>query len=322
MSTILVTGGAGFIGSHLCEKYTKEGHTVICYDNFLNGGLSNIRGLLANKNFKLVRGDVRDYAALEKVICDADHVMHLAAQIHVDRAIVEPQMTVETNVIGTLNVLELARIHDVQKIIHASTSEVYGPAKYAPMDEDHPLDAPHTYGASKIAADRLCKAYYSTYGLDVSIMRQFNVFGPKQKDTGYGGVIAIFLKRVLAGSPPVIYGNGKQTRDYTYITDVVNAYDALFRNKKELHGEPINFGTGKEVSIESLANMIIKLAGKKELKPVYVDPRPGEVNRLICNNARAKKLLGWEPKVEFEDGLKKLVDWYVNFKSEEWSKLG
>jgi hypothetical protein len=153
---MLITGGAGFIGSHLCDKYTKEGHSVFCLDNFMSGNLMNIRHLLDCRNFKLIKGDIRDFNLLEKIMCGVDVVFHLAAQVHVDRSYIEPQLTYDVNVIGTQNILEVARLYDAKKVIYTSTSEVYGSAQYVPIDEQHPLNAPHPYGASKIAADRIC----------------------------------------------------------------------------------------------------------------------------------------------------------------------
>jgi UDP-glucose 4-epimerase len=317
---ILITGGAGFIGSHLSEKYTLEGHTVLCLDNFMNSDLGNIRGLLNYKNFKLINGDVRDFDLLEKIVGDVDVVIHLAAQIHVDRSILEPKLTYDVNIFGTLNILELARRYDINKVIHTSTSEVYGSAQHVPMDENHPLDAPHPYGASKVAADRMCNAYIQTYGVNVCVMRPFNTFGPRQKDTGYGGVISIFVKRSLNGTPPIIYGDGMQTRDYTYVKDLVRAYDMILKYKKPMR-EPINFGTGKEIRIIDLAHKIIELCGKKgRIKPVHVAPRPGEVGRLVADYSRAKKLLGWEPKYTLNEGLTEFINWYKNYKFEEWEK--
>ena len=317
---MLITGGAGFIGSYLCEKYTKEGHTVLCLDNFMNGKLTNIRQLLNQRNFRLINGDIRDFDLLEKIMRDADVVFHLAAQIHVDRSMVEPQLTYEVNVLGTQNILEAARIGDVEKVIYSSTSEVFGSAKYIPMDEDHPLDAPHPYGASKIAADRMCNAYSKSYGMNIYTLRMFNAFGPKQTDSGYGGVISIFVKRVLGGMPPIIYGDGCQTRDYTFVKDVVAAFDSTLNHDKPI-AEPINFGSGREIRILDLANEIIRLCGKeKEIEPVHVEPRPGEVERLVADTSRARELLGWQPKHGLEDGLIELVDWYRRYKSEEWAK--
>ncbi len=318
---MLITGGAGFIGSHLCDKYTKEGHTVLCLDNFMSGNLMNIRHLLDYRNFKLIKGDIRDFDLLEKIMRDVDVVFHLAAQIHVERSYIEPQLTYEVNVIGTQNVLEVARIYDAKKVIYASTSEVYGSAQYVPIDEKHPLNAPHPYGASKIAADRMCYAYIKTYGMNISIVRLFNIFGPRQRDVGYGGVISIFTRRILSNMSPIIYGDGLQTRDYTYIDDAVRAYD-LALNYNEPVTEPINFGSGREVSILDLANMVIEFCGKKgSMKPTHVEPRIGEVNRLIADATKAQKLLGWESKYNFEEGLKEFVQWYRNYGLEERIKL-
>jgi len=310
---ILITGGAGFIGSHLCEKYTKEGNAVICLDNFMSGNVINIRHLTKYRNFKLVEGDVRDFDLLEKIMPGVDVIFHLAAQIHVDRSVVEPKLTYEINVTGTQNVLEAGRMYDVEKVIHASTSEVYGSSEYHPMDEKHPLNAPHPYGASKIAADRMCYAYIKTYGMDIPILRFFNIFGPRQKDVGYGGVISIFTRRVLSNVSPTIYGDGLQTRDYTYIDDAIRAYDLVLKYDKPVT-EPVNFGTGKEISILDLANMIIDLCDKKgKIKPVHVEPRIEEVRQLIADATKAKKLFGWKPTYDFREGLKRFIEWYKNY---------
>ena len=318
---ILITGGAGFVGSHLCDKYTKEGHTVLCLDNFMSGDLTNVRHLLDNRNFKLIKGDVRDFDLLEKIMRDVDVVFHLAAQIHVERSYIEPRLTYEVNVMGTQNILEVARLYDAKKVIHASTSEVYGSAQYSPIDENHPLNAPHPYGASKIAADRMCYAYIHTYGMNISIVRLFNIFGPRQRDIGYGGVISIFTRRILSNMPPIIYGDGLQTRDYTYIDDAVRAYD-LVLNHNEPITEPINFGSSREETILDLANMLIDSGGKKgNIKPVHIAPRLGEVKRLIANATRAKNLLGWEPKCKLEEGVEKFVQWYRNYGFEERIKI-
>jgi len=176
--------------------------------------------------------------------------------------------------------------------------------------------------ASKIAADRMCNAYIQTYGVNICIMRPFNTFGPRQRDVGYGGVISIFVKRSLSSAPPIIYGDGTQTRDYTYVEDLAKAYDLVLKHDKPLR-EPINFGTGKKIRMINLASKIISLCGKKgKIKPVRVAPRPGEVKQLVADYSKAKKLLGWKPKFTMDGGLKKFVDWYKNYKFEEWAKLG
>lgn len=318
---ILITGGAGFIGSHLCEKYAKEGHVVVCLDNFMSGNLTNVRHLLDYRNFKLIKGDIRDIELLEKLMRDVEVVFHLAAQIHVDRSYVEPKLTWDVNVMGTQNVLDVARISDVKRVIYASSSEVYGSARSVPMSESHPLLAPHPYGASKTAADRMCFAYIQTYGMNISILRLFNTFGPRQRDIGYGGVISIFTRRTLSNMPPIVYGDGLQTRDYIYVSDAVAAYDAVLRHQEPIT-EPVNFGSGREVSIVGLANMIVDFCGKKgSVKPVHVDARIGEVNRLIADATKARQLLGWEAQYKIEDGLREFVEWYRNYGLEQRVKI-
>lgn len=319
---ILITGGAGFIGSHLCEKFVSERETVLCLDNFENGDLRNVYGLVTSKNFKLIRGDIRDSSLLEKLASRVDAIIHLAAQIHVERSIVEPMLTYEVNAMGTLNVLEAARKNDVKKVMHTSSSEVYGSAQSIPMNEDHSLGAPHPYGASKIAADRLCYAYIKTYGMNICIARPFNTFGPKQRDYGYGGAISIFTKRVLSGQPPIIYGDGNQTRDYMYIYDLVKAYELILKNSESLR-EVINFGTGKDIKIVDLANKVIELCGMKgRMKPVHVAPRPSEIRTMVADYSKARKLLGWKPTYTLDQGLKEFVNWYRSYRFAEWEKLG
>jgi len=308
---LLISGGAGFIASHLCEKYTKEGHTVLCLDNFLSGSLDNIKHLLDYSNFKLVKGDIRDRDLVDKLMDGTEVVFHLAAQIHVDKSEVEPELTTSINVNGTQTMLESARFHDVKRFIMASSSEVYGTAQSVPMKETHALDAPHPYGASKTAADRMCFAYQRSYGMDVVIVRCFNVFGPRQRDIGYGAVISLFTRRVLNGIPPMIYGDGLQRREYVFIKDIVRAYDMVFKHHGLVH-EPVNFATGVDYSIKELAEMIIEISGK-DIKPVHVEKRMAEVQRLCGDATRAKEIYGWTPLVSMKDGLKEFIEWYKVF---------
>ena len=315
---ILITGAAGFLGSHLSEKYIHDGHIVYALDNLMNGNLNNIRTLLHKKNFKFIHDDITRNEVYSNLPADLDAIIHLAAQIHVDRSIVNPEETFKINVNGTLKILEFARMNDIKKILHASTSEVYGSAEYVPMDEKHPLSAKHPYGVSKIAADRLCYTYNETYDLGVDIIRCFNFFGPRQKDTGYGGVIAIFINRALQNKPPIIYGDGEQTRDYMFVEDAVNAYDKVLMAKGNPGRNGINFGSGTEISVNKIADLVIKHALNKELKSIYVEPRPVEVQRLFADISKANELLGFKPQIDFERGLSLLIDWYKNYKSELW----
>lgn len=316
---ILITGGGGFVGSHLAENYVKQGYLVKVLDDFSTGNVNNIRELFNYKNFKLIRGDVRNKELIQRTLAGVDVIFHLAAQIHVDRSIIDPRSTFEVNTLGTLNILEAALESEVDLVVYASSSEVYGSAQYVPMDEKHPLNPASPYAASKAAADRLCFAYYNTYKLPVVIVRCFNTYGPRQGETRYAAAIPKFIRRVIQGLPPVIYGDGKQTRDYMYIGDAVKAYDLVLKTRKNLFGKAVNFGTGKEISILELAELINKLCNREGgLQPIHVAPRAGEVKRLHANITLAKKELGFEPKYDLKKGLTEFIRWHKEGKYEEW----
>jgi len=319
---ILVTGGAGFIGSHLTEKLLYDGHRVLVVDNFSAGDPDNIRQLFNRPGFKLSRADIRDRSAISRAMQNIDVVYHLAAQIHIDRSIMDPVETIDINVNGTLSVLDAAVQNDVEKVVLASTSEVYGTALRAPIDEDHPLNASSPYAASKVAADRLAYSYWKTYGLKAYIMRTFNTFGPRQKSSGYGGVISIFMERVAAGLPPVIYGDGMQTRDYLYIADSIEAYSLVLNAPDTVAGQPINIGTGKENTILDIALKISKLLGRPDLKPVHIEPRPGEVRRLVASTALAREKLGFSPHYDIDRGLAEYLKWFPSHGLRQWAKSG
>lgn len=314
---ILITGGAGFIGSHLAEDFVKNGYPVKIIDDFSAGNVNNILGLFNYKNFKMIRGSITEEELIAKATTNVDVIFHLAAQIHVDRSIIEPRHTFEVNTLGTLNILDAALENDIKLVVYASTSEAYGSAKRVPMDEDHPLNPASPYAASKAAADRLCFSYYNTYKLPVVIVRCFNTYGPRQKDSGYAAVIPNFISRALQGSPPVIYGDGTQTRDYMYVKDAVNAYKLILESYENILGKAINFGTGKEISINELAQTILRLCGMKA-EPIHAAPRAGEVKRLCADISLAREQLGFKPKYSIDQGLKEFVQWYKQGKYEEW----
>lgn len=315
---IIVTGGCGFIGSNLCEgllkkehQYPSDDNTVVCFDDLSNSGMENIRHLFNYKRrFKFIKGDVRDKNALESATEDCDYIVHLAAQIHVDKSSYSPEDTMSRNVDGTMNILELSRRKDIP-IVVASSSEIYGTAQYPIMDENHPTNPQSIYAASKLAGDRLCHAYLETYDIPVTVLRQFNTYGPKQNDTSYGGVISIFTKRVLAGKNPLVFGSGLATRDYTFVDDVVDAYMKIIYGG--FYGKFINYGTGQDTSILDLAKKIINICGMEgKLEPVHVAPRPNEVMKLCCDNRRAKILFNTSPKYMIDEGLEKYISWYKN----------
>jgi len=295
MANYLVTGGSGFIGSHLCRKLEGMRNKVVSLDNMMHP---------CENPFDSKFADVRYAQDIAQYFKGCDICFHLAAQISVDKSIHNPQETVDININGTLNILELCKKHGV-KLVFASTSEVYGSDQRGKMDEDHPLDAQSPYGASKVAADRLCKSYIDTYGMSIVILRNFNTFGPYQNDDSYGGVIARFTKAALTGMDLNIFGSGEQERDYMWVDDAVNAYIKLV-NKNGVY----NAGSGKTIKVNRIAHLIKELT-KSKSRIVHVAARPGEVQRLCCDAGKIKAL-GWKPKVSIEEGIKQYVSFYKN----------
>ena len=307
MSKYLVTGGAGFIGSHLCEKLINLGHDVVCVDNFYNGNLNNIRGLFNKDNFLFVEGSILDKDLMKELTRDVDHIFHLAAQIHVEKSIIRPTETLEINIKGTKNLLDICKNNKGISMTIASSAEVYGES-YGEHTEKSPVKPQSPYAASKVSAEALCISYFYTYGTNVRIVRNFNTFGPRQRSSGYGSVIAIFVKRALEGKPLIIYGDGNQTRDYQYVEDVINGY-LISENIPK--GEIVNTGVGEDFTINNIAELILKISNSKS-KVVHVDPRPGEVRKLRSNVDKIKKY-GHVNKLTLEQGLKKYIDWVVKY---------
>jgi len=302
---ITITGGAGFIGHHLANKLRQKGHEVTVLDNF-----SHSCGALQTA----IYSDVRYYQDIAPRIKNSDLVFHLAAEINVDKSIANPEETYDVNVKGTLNVLEACRQFK-KPLIFASSSEVYGSAQTDKISESHPLDAQSPYAASKVAGERLCYAYWKTYGLPVKIIRNFNTFGPWQHSgdfikprggASYGSVIAIFTARVLRGLPPIIFGDGRQERDYMYIDDCVNAYELMM--EKGEFGKPVNFGSGEAVSVNQIAKEVLEACDSK-LEPVHTTERAGEVQRL-CADIKTATGLGFEPNLTFTEGIRAYVEWF------------
>jgi len=299
MAKVFITGSAGFIASHLWDYLRERGHSVEGIDNFSHA-------CRHPENHRVSYGDIRYYQDVEKYIKWADIVIHCAAQIHVDKSITNPQETIDVNVSGTLNILEAVRKYD-KRLVFASSSEVYGTSQTEAMDELHPLDGQSPYAASKTAGDRLCKAYFDTYGTKITVLRNFNTFGKYQNDTSYGGVIAIFTRRALNNEDIVVFGDGTQSRDYMDIKDALRGYE-LCMSEDNLIGETINVGTGKTITINEVAEIIKKLT-KSKSKIVHANSRPGEVMRLCADITRAKEN-GFEPQTDFEKDINDYVQWY------------
>ena len=306
---ILVTGGAGFIGSHLVDALASMSDTeIVVLDNLTHGSVENVKQHLDAAGFELVRGDVRDRDLVRRLIADVDYVFHLAALIEVQTSLKEPQLTDEINVQGTLNILEAARDADVKRIVYASSCAVYGEPKFLPVSEEHPTAPLSPYGASKLAAEAYCIAYHHTYGLKTVALRYFNVYGPRQFRGPYSGVITIFLERALQGKPLIIYGDGKQTRDFVYVKDVVDAC-ILAASKQTAIGHAINVGTGKETSIIELADIIKRLTGASV--PIKHDPPlKGDIRKSVSDTRKAERLLGYKPEFTLAKGLKETYAWF------------
>jgi UDP-glucose 4-epimerase len=309
--SVLVTGGAGFIGSHLVDRLTKEEpENLVIVDNFFIGKESNLKEARGNyPNLKIYNQDVSDYEIMSKITKNEgiDVVFNLAV-IPLPASLTKPRWAFEQNVNITLSICELARNNCFDTLIHFSSSEAYGTSEYAPMDEKHPLNGTTPYAASKAASDQLVFSYCGTFGIDASIIRPFNNYGPRQNEGSYAGVIPLTIKRILRDEAPVIYGDGKQTRDYLYVTDTANAAIDVY-NSKSTRNKVLNIASGRETSIETLIKLIVKyLDGDKRI--VYERERPGDVRRHIANVYLAEDLIGFKSKVSFEEGLKRTVDWY------------
>jgi len=307
---VLVTGGEGFMGSHLTEKLVSLGAdvSVIAKPNVF-GGQPNMRNLQGVKDsIKLIPSSVSENDVITDIIKnEPEIILHLAAIAFVDYSFDHPFDVIRANYTGTMNILQAAMNIDVERVVVTSSSEVYGTAQYAPIDENHPLNPTSPYAASKAAADRTAFSFWKTYGLPIAIIRPFNFYGPRHTYD----VIPKFIKLALSGEPLTIYGKGEQSRDFTYVEDMTRAFLAMASNKSA-EGEAVNFGTGKDASVNEVASSIIRISGSSS-KIVHTEARLAEVNRLICDYSKAKKLFGWEPKISLEEGLKRNIDYVKKF---------
>lgn len=302
---VLVTGAGGFIGSHLTDHLVARGADVTALVNYNSrndwGHLELYNGRLP-ANLNIVSGDVRDGAFVKRLVSGQGVVFHLAALISIPYSYISPQSFIDTNVRGTLNVLEACRESSVQKLIHTSTSEVFGTAKYVPIDERHPLDAQSPYAASKIAADQLVLSFHRSFGLPAVVFRPFNAFGPRQSARA---VIPTILSGLIAGERKLSLGHLDPIRDFTFVTDTVEAF--VLAAERAPAGEVINVGNGKGSSIRQIIEQCQRVLGKTDINVLKdrsrVRPTQSEVWRLICDNRKARKVLGWKPNVSLEKGL-------------------
>jgi nucleoside-diphosphate-sugar epimerase len=305
----LVTGGAGFIGSHLVDALLSEGREVTVLDNLSTGRRSNLKHIIDRITFH--RADLRNPEILINVAKDCDIIFHQAAVVSVPLTVDDPVDSAMVNEIGTLLVLEAARKNNIKKVILASSSAVYGDDPDIPKHENMTLNPKSPYAVQKLAGEFYARLYFDLFGLETVCLRYFNVFGPRQDPSSpYSGVISIFMTQASSKEPPVIYGDGNQYRDFIFVKDVVR-FNLLAANADEAVGKTFNVGTGKFTQINRLWEMIRRLNGSN-IQPIYERARPGDIRESVASIDYAKKTLGFEPEVSFEDGLKETFDWYKN----------
>ncbi|MFX0156144.1 MAG: GDP-mannose 4,6-dehydratase [Candidatus Hodarchaeota archaeon] len=305
---ILVTGVAGFIGSNLTDKLIELGAEVIGIDNLFSGRLDNLEDALKNKNFDFQKGDIRDLNFLLDLFEDIDIIFHEASFVSVPQSVKMPSSCNDFNVNGILNILNAARKKDVEKIIFASSASVYGDTPTLPKTEDMPRLPLSPYGVSKLACEAYIQSYHHVYGLDASCLRYFNIYGPRQRDSPYSGVIAIWLGRIIRNEDLIIFGDGKNIRDFTYVKDVVQAN--LLAAQNDIGGEILNIACGSPITLTDLAKLMLKLANKENLKIKYADPRPGDILHSYGDVSKAKQIIGFEAKFNQEEGLRDYFLWY------------
>jgi len=308
----LVTGGAGFIGSHLVERLFQSGEKVRVLDNFSSGSRENLKPF--SDKIELVEGDIRDFWTVTQAVEGVDFILHQAALTSVQRSIKNPLTTNEVNINGTLNILEAGKIHKIKRLVYASSSSVYGDTPTLPKAETMTPNPISPYAISKLAGEEYCQVFYRVYGLETVCLRYFNVFGPRQNPLSeYAGVIPRFILALINGQKPNIFGDGEQSRDFTYVENVVQAnLEACL--KEAVSGEIINIACNQRFTLNQLWNTLTKITGKK-LEPFYTDPKPGDIRHSLGDISKAKKLLGYEAKIDFEEGLSKTVEYYKNLNS-------
>ncbi|MEM1659107.1 MAG: SDR family NAD(P)-dependent oxidoreductase [Candidatus Jordarchaeales archaeon] len=323
---VLVTGGAGFIGSHIAEQLARKGHKVIIYDNFSTGSMENIKDL--SMDIKIVKGDVLDFPKLMNVVEGCDAISHHAAQLEIGSAIKDPISDARINIEGTINVLEAAVRKKVRKVIYASSAAIYGEAVKLPQDEEHPKRPSWPYGVSKYAGELYCLQYSQFYGIKTCALRYGIVYGERE---WFGRVLTMFIKRaVLENKPPVIFGDGRQTRDFVYVRDVAELHNILLEDDYGGDFEAYNVGSGIATSIRDLAKLVIELSGNS-LEPIYEDPPEGgyssitgrwripkELRNLQLDISKVARETGWKPKTSLREGVEREIEW-VKANPERWN---
>lgn len=312
MKTYLVTGGAGFIGSHIVEELVRRGQRVRVLDNFLTGKRENLTPFQGS--IELIEGDIRDVSTCRQAARGADFVLHQAALPSVPRSIEDPRLSHDINLTGTLNMLLAAREAGVRRFVFASSSSVYGDDPRLPKKEGQEGRTLSPYAATKASAEKYCRVFGTVYGLETVCLRYFNIFGPRQDPhSQYAAVIPLFILRYLEGQPPVIHGDGEQSRDFTHVSNVVLA-NLLAAEAAGAPGRVFNIGCGARTTVKLLADLIRDILGSP-LRPSYDADRPGDVKHSHADISEARAALGYEPRVDFREGLERTVQWYKDKES-------
>jgi nucleoside-diphosphate-sugar epimerase len=308
-TSALVTGGAGFIGSHITEALLALGAKVTVLDDLSGGDEANLDGLPGKAKF--LKGSILDKALVAEAVKGCAFVFHQAALGSVPRSVEKPELYNEVNTTGTLNVLEAARRAGVNRVMFAASSSAYGDSEVLPKIESM-VPAPRSpYAANKVAGEALMQAYSASYGIDSAALRYFNIFGPRQNaNSAYAAVIAAFAKALFAGERPVIFGDGEQSRDFTYVENAVHANLLAARSTKNIEGKAINVACGQRITVNELAKQMAQMIGRPDLTPIYKPDRAGDVKHSLADMTRARDLLGYDVAVTFSAGLAVTVDWY------------
>lgn len=309
MSKVLVTGGAGFIGSNLTESLLKRKHFVRVLDDFSTGKRENLIFGKEYPSLEILEGDIRDLRTCKKAIKGVEYIFHQAALPSVQRSVEDPGTSNAINVGGTLNILLAAKEEGVKRVIYASSSSIYGDTPTLPKHEGMPPHPLSPYALQKYIGEQYCRLFYQLYGLDSVSLRYFNIFGPKQDPNSvYSAVIPRFIDALIHDRPPVIFGDGEQSRDFTFIENVVQA-NLLAMSAKHLHGEAMNIACGKRISLNQLLKILKNILGSK-LAPNYQEPRKGDVRHSLADIRKSKKIINYMPKVGTEEGLNKTVEFF------------
>ena len=305
----LVTGGAGFIGSNIVKELLKRGESVRVLDNFSTGKRENLYRFADHPQFQLIEGDLRSFHIARSAVKGVDFVLHQGALPSVPRSIHDPITTNDVNILGTLNILEAAKEFNVERVIYASSSSIYGDSEVLPKTEDMPAAPLSPYAISKYTGERYCQVYYELYGLETVCLRYFNVFGPNQNpDSQYSAVIPKFIKLIAQRKRPIIYGDGSQTRDFTHVSNNVAA-NLLACTAKDAPGKVLNIACGERYPLIDIVKMINDILGE-EVEPLFEKERPGDVKHSLADIQKAREILGFQVKTKLKEGLEQLVEHY------------